>query len=310
MTANASKAMYLENLPHVRGRLVENACLSRLSWFRTGGPAEVLFEPADEADLVNFLRRIPGSVPVTVIGVGSNLLVRDGGVKGVVIRLGRGFANIHMRGDIVKAGAAAMDVHVAKAAAKAGMAGLEFLIGVPGTIGGALRMNAGAYGQEIKDVLAHAHAVDRYGHIHELKPKDFKFGYRHSEVKVGMIFLSASFHVKSGQPELVAARMAEINEQRIETQPIGTRTGGSTFKNPEGQKAWELIDAAGCRGLKIGDAQVSEKHCNFLVNLGEATAADIEKLGETVQRRVKENSGVNLEWEIRLIGDQAVETVA
>lgn len=310
MIAERSQVSYLENLPHVRGRLVENACLSRLSWFRTGGPAEVLFEPADEADLVNFLRYLPCDVPVTVIGVGSNLLVRDGGVKGVVIRLGRAFADIRMRGDIVKAGAAAMDVHVAKAAARAGMTGLEFLIGVPGTIGGALRMNAGAYGQEVKDVLAHAHAVDRYGHIHEFRTSDFEFSYRHTNIHPSMIFLSASFHVKSGQPEEVKARMAEINEQRQETQPIGTRTGGSTFKNPEGQKAWELIDAAGCRGLKVGDAQVSEKHCNFLINLGDASAADVETLGETVRDRVKAHCGVELEWEIQCIGELAAETLA
>lgn len=296
---------YLEKLPHVRGRLVENACLSRLSWFRTGGPAEVLFEPADEADLVNFLRHLPCDVPITVIGVGSNLLVRDGGVKGVVIRLGRAFADIKIRGDIVKAGAAAMDVHVAKAAAKAGVTGLEFLIGVPGTVGGALRMNAGAYGQEIEDVLAHAHAVDRYGHIHEFRPDDFNFSYRHCEIPEHMIFLNASFNVKSGQEEAVRKRMAEINEQRQDTQPIGTRTGGSTFKNPEGQKAWELIDAAGCRGMTIGDAQVSEKHCNFLINRGDAKAADIELLGETVRNKVKEHSGVELEWEIQRIGEHA-----
>lgn len=303
MIAERSRISYLENLPHVRGRLVEEACLSRLSWFRTGGPAEVLFEPADEADLVNFLRHLPCSVPVTLIGVGSNLLVRDGGVKGVVIRLGRAFADIKIRGDIVKAGAAAMDVHVAKAAARAGVANLEFLIGVPGTIGGALRMNAGAYGQEVKDVLVHAHAVDRYGHIHEFKNSDFGFTYRHTKIQPSMIFLSASFQGRSGQPEEVRERMAEINAQRQDTQPIGTRTGGSTFKNPEGHKAWELIDAAGCRGLKVGDAQVSEKHCNFLINLGEATASDVEELGETVRARVKEDSGIDLEWEIQRIGE-------
>lgn len=307
MIAERSRISYLENLPHVRGRLVEGACLSRLSWFRTGGPAEVLFEPADEADLVNFLRRLSSDVPVTVIGVGSNLLVRDGGVKGVVIRLGRAFADIRMRGDIVKAGAAAMDVHVAKAAARAGVAGLEFLVGVPGTVGGALRMNAGAYGQEIKDVLAHAHAVDRYGHIHEFRSSDFGFSYRHTKIRPDMIFLSASFHVRSGQPEEVQARMVEINDQRKDTQPIGTRTGGSTFKNPKGKKAWELIDAAGCRGLKVGDAQVSEKHCNFLINLGEATAADVENLGELVREKVRSHSGIELQWEIQRIGEPGME---
>ncbi|MBV1900437.1 MAG: UDP-N-acetylmuramate dehydrogenase, partial [Kordiimonadaceae bacterium] len=299
MTGDERTVPFLQNVPHMRGRLAENANLSRLSWFRTGGTAEVLFEPADEADLVNFLRHLPMDVPVTVIGVGSNMLIRDGGIKGVVIRLGRAFANIKIRGDIVKAGSAAMDVHVAKAAAKAGVSGLEFFIGVPGTIGGALRMNAGAYGQEIKDVLAHAHAVDRYGHIHEFKLEDFGFSYRSAAIDESMIFLGASFKVKSGVPEMVKERMAEINETRLETQPIGTRTGGSTFKNPPGQKAWELIEAAGCRGMKIGDAQVSEKHCNFLINLGEASSADIEALGETVRTKVRENSGVELEWEIK-----------
>ncbi|MBL4638943.1 MAG: UDP-N-acetylmuramate dehydrogenase [Kordiimonadaceae bacterium] len=305
MTGEECTATFLKDMPYVRGRLAENANLSRLSWFRTGGPAEVLFEPADEADLVNFLHHLPVNVPITVIGVGSNMLVRDGGIKGVVIRLGRAFANIKIRGDIVKAGSAAMDVHVAKAAAKAGVSGLEFFVGVPGTIGGALRMNAGAYGQETKDVLAHAHAVDRYGHIHEFTLDDFAFSYRKCEIPEHMIFLGASFHVKNGVPELVKERMAEINEMRLDTQPIGTRTGGSTFKNPDGQKAWELIDAAGCRGMKVGDAQVSEKHCNFLINLGEASSADIETLGETVRAKVLEHSGVDLEWEIARIGAPA-----
>lgn len=304
MIAKSSAVPYLENVPHVKGRLVENANLSRLSWFRTGGPAEVLFEPADESDLINFLRHLPCHVPVTVIGVGSNLLVRDHGVKGVVIRLGRGFSDIQIRGGILKAGAGAMDVHVAKAAAKAGMAGLEFMVGVPGTVGGALRMNAGAYGREVRDVLVHAHAVDLYGHVHELKPEDFGFTYRHTKIHPEMIFMSASFHVQSDQPEAIRARMEEVHALRNESQPIGTRTGGSTFKNPDGHKAWELIDAAGCRGMRVGGAQVSEKHCNFLINLGEATAADIEALGETVRAKVKENSGIELEWEIQRIGEK------
>lgn len=303
MTVQFSHPDFIDNLPHVRGRLVENACLSRLSWFRTGGLAQVLFEPADEADLISFLRHIPTSVPITLIGVGSNLLVRDGGVRGVVIRLGRAFADIRIRGDIVKAGAAAMDVHVAKATARAGLTGLEFLVGVPGTIGGALRMNAGAYGQEVADVLQHAHAVDRYGHIHEFTAEDFQFSYRRCRIDPSMIFLSASFHARIGDAADILARMGEINENRQESQPIGTRTGGSTFKNPEGHKAWELIDAAGCRGMQMGGAQVSEKHCNFLINTGSATAADIELLGETVRQKVKEQSGVDLEWEIQRIGE-------
>ncbi|MFC3053037.1 UDP-N-acetylmuramate dehydrogenase [Kordiimonas pumila] len=302
MTVQFSHPDFLDHLPHVRGRIVENASLARLSWFRTGGPAQVLFEPADEADLVAFLRRIPGFIPLTVIGVGSNLLVRDGGVSGVVIRLGRAFADIRIRGDIVKAGAAAVDVHVAKASARGGLTGLEFLIGVPGTVGGALRMNAGAYGQEVSEVLQHAHAVDRYGHIHEFTAQDFKFSYRQCKIDDTMIFLSASFQAQIGEPAAIKARMEEINATRGETQPLGTRTGGSTFKNPEGYKAWELIDAAGCRGMRIGGAQVSEKHCNFLINTGDATAADIEELGETVRRLVKENCGIELEWEIQRIG--------
>jgi UDP-N-acetylmuramate dehydrogenase len=302
MTAVNMTKSILEDIPHVRGRLVEGASLARLSWFRTGGPAEYLFEPADEDDLVQFLRRLPTSVPVTVIGVGSNLLVRDGGVDGVVIRLGRGFADTRVRGDVLKAGAGAMDVHVAKAAKKAGVTGLEFLVGVPGTIGGGLRMNAGAYSQEFKDVLIHAHAVDRYGHIHEFKAEDFGFGYRSCKIDPSMIFLCASFHVENGEPEAIQARMDAISSERQDTQPIGTQTGGSTFKNPEGHKAWELIDAAGCRGMTVGGAQMSEKHCNFLVNLGGATADDIETLGEAVRAKVLEHSGVELQWEISRIG--------
>ena len=271
---------FIDRLPHVKGRLVENAPLSRLSWFKTGGPADVLFEPADEDDLVGFLRHVPSDIPLTIIGVGSNLLVRDGGVEGVVIRLGRVFADIKSRADVIKAGAAAMDVHVAREAAKAGLGGLEFMVGVPGTIGGALRMNAGAYGREVKDVLIHAHAVDRYGHVHELRPDDFGFGYRTSKAAKDLIFLRASFQGKTGDAQTIRARMDEISSERQESQPIGTRTGGSTFKNPDGKKAWELIEAAGCRGLRVGDAQVSEKHCNFLINHGAASAEDIETLGE------------------------------
>lgn len=294
---------FIDTLPHVRGRVVENAPLARLSWFRTGGPADVLFEPADEEDLVSFLHHLPGDVPITVIGVGSNLLVRDGGVDGVVIRLGRAFAAIDIRGDVVKAGAGAMDVHVARAAQKAGLSGLEFLVGVPGTIGGALPMNAGAYGREIKDILIHAHGVDRYGHQYELGVADFDYEYRHSgENAKKLIFTRASFQAQTGNPDEIRERMDKISTERQESQPIGTRTGGSTFKNPDGQRAWELIDEAGCRGLRIGDAQVSEKHCNFLINHGGATAAEIEELGEAVREKVKAETGVTLEWEIRRIG--------
>lgn len=303
MIAQEKHMPFIDTLPHVRGRLVENAPLSRLSWFRTGGPADVLFEPADEDDLVTFLHHLPGDVPLTVIGVGSNLLVRDGGVEGVVVRLGRTFASIDVRADVVRAGAGAMDVHVARAAQKMGLEGLEFLVGVPGTVGGALVMNAGAYGREIKDVLIHAHGVDRYGHVHELRADDFDFGYRSTGAKTkGLIFTRASFQAHTGDAAAILTRMEEISSERQDSQPIGTRTGGSTFKNPEGKKAWELIDAAGCRGMRIGDAQVSEKHCNFLINHGEATAAQVEELGEAVRAKVKEATGVELEWEIRRIG--------
>lgn len=301
MTATAYP--FLENMPHLKGRLKEGADLARLSWFRTGGPADILFEPTDEADLQTFLRNLPGDVPLTVIGVGSNLLVRDGGVRGVVIRLGRGFSGILIRGNVLKARAGTMDVHVAREAQKAGKSGLEFMVGVPGTVGGALRMNAGAYGREIKDVLLHSHAVDRYGHMHEFKLEDFAFSYRKTALPQNLIFLGASFQVKDGNPEEIQKRMDEITSARSESQPIGTRTGGSTFKNPEGTNAWKLIDEAGCRGLQIGDAQVSEKHCNFLINHGNATATEIEELGETVRERVKANSGVDLHWEIQRIGE-------
>lgn len=304
---SASFDQFIDNLPHVKGRLVKGAPLAKLSWFRTGGPVDLLFEPADEQDLITLLKKLPTQTPITVIGVGSNLLVRDGGVRGLVIRLGRGFANISIRGNVVKAGAGAMDVHVAKAAAKAGMAGLEFLVGVPGTIGGALRMNAGAYGREIKDVLKHAHAIDRYGHIHELTASDFKFSYRKSAIGDDMIILGASFQASTGSTRDIEAKMAEISSSRAESQPLGTRTGGSTFKNPEGAYAWKLIDEAGCRGMRVGGAQVSEKHCNFLINDGTATAKDIETLGEEVRKRVLANSGISLEWEIKRIGEEVVQ---
>jgi UDP-N-acetylmuramate dehydrogenase len=302
MTSDMTQSI-LDKMPHLRGRLTVGATLARLSWFRTGGPAEVLFEPTDEEDLRTFLRHIPGSMPLNIIGVGSNLLVRDGGVKGAVIRLGRGFSAIKVRGDVLKAGAGAMDVHVARAAQKAGVSGLEFLVGVPGTIGGALRMNAGAYGQDVSDVLMHAHTIDRYGHFHEFRAAEFGFDYRSCAIDPSIIFLSASFHVENGNPDDIQALMHEITSTRQNSQPIGTQTGGSTFKNPEGRKAWELIDEAGCRGLQVGQAQISEKHSNFLINLGGATAADIENLGETVREKVHAHSGILLEWEIKRIGE-------
>jgi UDP-N-acetylmuramate dehydrogenase len=290
-------------MPGLRGRLVADAPLAPLSWFRTGGPAEMLFEPADEADLAAFLAACPPDVPVTVIGLGSNLLVRDGGVAGVVIRLGKGFQDIAVEASSrLRAGAGAADVKVARAAAEAGIAGLAFLRGIPGTIGGALRMNGGAYGGETKDVLVEARGIDRAGRIRLYTLADMGFTYRHCAVPDGVIFTQALFQGHPGEPEAILSQMNAITEARAATQPVNTRTGGSTFKNPPGAKAWELVDRAGCRGLRIGGAQVSELHCNFLIAHPGASAADVEALGEEVRRRVKEASGVSLDWEIRRIG--------
>ena len=304
----------IERLPAVRGRYTENAALAGITWFRVGGPAEVAFRPADRDDLAAFLMTKPADVPVTVIGVGSNLLVRDGGVPGVVIRLGRDFVTVDI-GTTVRAGAAALDLNVALAARNGGVGGLEFLSGIPGTIGGALRMNGGAYGKEIKDVIVGAEALDARGRLHRLTPADLGFTYRHCAVAEDWIFLSAEMQGTADEPAAIAQRMKSIQDQRESTQPIRTRTGGSTFANPtqpeaDGRKAWQLIDAAGCRGLKIGGAMVSEKHCNFLINTGEASAADIENLGEEVRRRVKLQSGVDLQWEIRRIGVPAARGAA
>lgn len=289
-------------MPGLRGRLLSNQPLAELTWFRVGGPAQVLFMPEDEADLSYFLSNLAAEIAVTVIGLGSNLIVRDGGVAGVVLRLGRGFNGIAIEGVNVRAGAAVPDVKVARAAQEAGIAGLSFLRGIPGGVGGALRMNGGAYGRETKDALAQARTVDRQGRIHVLANADMGFSYRHCGAPADYIFTQALFAGERGDPATIAAEMETITESREATQPIKSRTGGSTFKNPAGQKAWQLIDAAGCRGLRVGDAQVSEMHCNFLINLGGATAADIETLGETVRRRVQENSGIALEWEIKRIG--------
>jgi UDP-N-acetylmuramate dehydrogenase len=291
--------------PKLRGRLLANHPLAELTWFRVGGPAQVLFTPEDEADLAYFLAVLPPEVPVTVIGLGSNLIVRDGGVPGVVVRLGRGFNEMKVEGTSITAGCAVPDVKVARAAQEAGLSGLAFLRGIPGAVGGALRMNGGAYGRETKDALLSARAVDRLGNIHVLSNAEMGFRYRHCSVPEDFIFTQATFTGVPGDPAAIAAEMERITEAREATQPIKSRTGGSTFKNPPGRKAWELIDAAGCRGLRLGDAQVSEKHCNFLINLGGATAADIEMLGETVRWRVMESSGVALEWEIRRIGIRA-----
>jgi UDP-N-acetylmuramate dehydrogenase len=292
-----------KRLPSVRGRYREKADLSKSNWFGVGGPAEVLFKPEDAADLADFLRRKPADVPVTMIGVGSNLIVRDGGIKGVVIRLGRGFAGCRVLGAEVSAGAACMDVHVADMAAEHGLAGLEFLSGIPGTIGGALRMNGGAYGSDISQVLVEAEALDPQGNLHRLKPEALHYTYRHCGLPEGWIFTGCTLRGTPGDKTEITAKMAEIKQQRETSQPVRSRTGGSTFKNPPGHRAWQLIDAAGCRGLRMGDAQVSELHCNFLINHGDATAADLETLGEEVKRRVRGCSGVELEWEIKRLGE-------
>ncbi len=292
----------IDRLPQVRGRLSEGALLSTVTWFRVGGPAEVLFKPADRDDLAQFLRAKPADVPVTVIGVGSNLLVRDGGIPGVVIRLGRAFAEIKAAGMTIAAGAAALDLNVALTARDAGIGGLEFLSGIPGTVGGALRMNAGAYGAELADVFDHAEALDAQGNLHRLGKAEMGFTYRHSGVSSDWVFTGGAFTGKADDPKTIHERIQAIQAAREESQPVKARTGGSTFVNPPGHKAWQLIDAAGCRGLHKGGAMVSEKHCNFLINTGTATAADIEALGEEVRRRVRDRSGIELTWEIKRIG--------
>jgi UDP-N-acetylmuramate dehydrogenase len=290
-------------MPQLRGRLLPNQSLAELTWFRVGGPAQVLFMPEDEADLAYFLEHLPAEIPVTVIGLGSNLIVRDGGVPGVVIRLGRGFNEVKVEADSrIRSGTAVPDVKVSRAAQEAGLAGLAFFRGIPGAVGGALRMNGGAYGRETKDALIEARGVDRQGRVRVFTNGDMHYTYRHCGAPDDIIFTEALFQGAPGDPAAIAAEMDKITESREATQPIKSRTGGSTFKNPPGHKAWQLIDTAGCRGLKVGNAQVSEMHCNFLINLGGATAADIETLGETVRRRVRETSGVELDWEIKRIG--------
>ncbi|MEZ5970318.1 MAG: UDP-N-acetylmuramate dehydrogenase [Hyphomonadaceae bacterium] len=297
------------DLPQVRGQLLRNETLAPFTWFRVGGPADVLFLPADAEDLAAFLSQLKSDVPLLPIGVGSNLIVRDGGAPGVVIRLaGRQWAQIEtLDGGRVKAGAGALDAMVAKAAAKAGVGGLEFYAGIPGTIGGALTMNAGCYGSETKDVLIEATAMDREGKRVTFSNADFGFTYRHNALPDGLIFLSATYQGYADGPAAVSARMAEITSKREASQPIREKTGGSTFKNPigpDGEKlsAWKLNDEAGMRGYRRGGAQVSELHANFLINTGDATAADIEGLGEDVRAAVKAKHGIELEWEIKRIG--------
>lgn len=307
----AATSPLIDRLPVVRGSYKENAAMAPLTWFRVGGPADVLFVPRDADDLATFLAGCPADVPVLVMGVGSNLLVRDGGIAGVVIRLGSGFTAIEQVGDTqMRAGCAVPDVMLSKAALDAGLSGLEFFRGIPGALGGALRMNAGAYGRETKDVLVEAQAVTRAGDRVILSNADFGYSYRHSNVSDDLIFVSALFQAVPGERDEIEARMNDITSSREDSQPIKSRTGGSTFKNPggtdpNGPKAWKLIDAAGCRGRVRGGAQVSEQHCNFLINTGNATATDLEGLGEEVRAQVKMTSGIDLQWEIKRVGREA-----
>jgi UDP-N-acetylmuramate dehydrogenase len=293
----------INRLPPVRGAYTANAPLAKFTWFRVGGPAEVLFRPKDTEDLAAFLAAKPADVPVTTVGIGSNLLVRDGGIAGVVVRFDPGSAAINVYGSDLLADAGAASLHLANCARDAGISGLEFLCGIPGSIGGALRMNAGAYGAEIKDIVVGAQALDAHGSCHDLDVAALGFSYRHTAVEADWIFVSGYFRGRQGNSAAIGQRMAKIQRERTETQPIRTPTGGSTFQNIQGQKAWKLIDGAGCRGLTRGGAMVSQKHCNFLVNTGGATAADLEGLGEEVRRRVKKTTGVVLEWEIQRIGE-------
>lgn len=294
----------LASLPPVRGKLRAGADLSRINWFQVGGPAEVLFKPEDTQDLSHFIVHKPLGVPVTVLGVGSNLLVRDGGIDGVVIRLGRGFAECRAEGDRIVAGSGCLNSSVTTLAREHGIGGLEFLSGIPGSIGGALAMNAGAYGVETKDILVEATAVDPQGNIRTLTPQEIAYSYRHCGLPEGWIFTGAVFQGRPESSAVIAQRMEEIATQRNSTQPVRSRTGGSTFRNPEGHKAWKLIDEAGCRGLQQGGAQMSEMHCNFMINTGDATASDLETLGETVRKRVLDHCGISLHWEIRILGNK------
>ncbi len=302
MAAELFSNRLIDRLPVVRGRYTENADLSKVTWFRVGGPAEILFRPADSDDLADFLNAKPDNVPVTVIGVASNLLIRDGGVPGVVIRLGDAFGDIVVESLEIRAGAGVSNLKLANAAREARITGFEFLSGIPGSVGGALRMNAGAFGGETREILMKLMAVDGRGEKISLTADEMGYSYRHSQAAEDLVFTEAIFRGSQGDPVKIARRMKEIQTEREASQPVKTPTGGSTFVNPPGTKAWQLIDQAGCRGLKRGGAMVSEKHCNFLINCGDATAADLEGLGEEVRRRVLEQTGVKLEWEIRCLG--------
>ena len=298
--------MALAAMPRVRGKLKAQAPLAPLVWFKTGGAAEWLFEPADVADLCDFLKKIDPAMPVTVLGLGSNLIIRDGGVPGVTIRLGKPFATVTSAGkSALRCGGGASGILVSSSARDAGIAGLEFLRGIPGTVGGFVRMNGGAYGREVCDILVSCEVVTRAGEPETMQAEELRYSYRHSELPAGSIVVSALFQGRPGEPKAIAAEMDRIAEAREASQPLRSKTGGSTFKNPEGHKAWQLVDAAGCRGLKVGGAQVSEKHTNFLINTGTATSADIEALGEEVRRRVLQHSGIELQWEIERVGNRS-----
>ncbi|MBB3764354.1 UDP-N-acetylmuramate dehydrogenase [Sphingomicrobium lutaoense] len=293
----------MTEMPSVRGKLKKDAPLAKLVWFKAGGHADWLFEPADRDDLVEFIASIPETMPVMALGLGSNMIIRDGGVEGVVVKLGKAFASVEKLDDVtLKCGGGAHGVLVSSAARDAGIGGLEFLRSIPGTVGGFVRMNGGAYGRETCEILIEAEVLLRDGSVRTLSNEELGYSYRHSELPEGAIVLSATFRGHPEKPEAIQAEMDRIQEARENSQPVRTRTGGSTFKNPEGGKAWEHVDAAGCRGLTRGDAQVSEKHCNFLINLGNASASDIEQLGEDVRDKVKAHSGVELEWEIQRVG--------
>lgn len=305
----------LEELPNVRGRYTSNAPLGAKGWFRCGGAADILFKPADQQDLQDFLEKCPSKIPIHIFGVLSNSIIRDGGLRGVTIRLGREFANIEVKGESLIAGALALDANVARVAAENGIGGLEFFSGIPGSVGGALRMNAGCYGSETKDVLVECEAVDRSGQIHVLTPDQMGMTYRHVNVPHDYIFLNASLKGNKEAPEEVLARMDEIKKKREQAQPIREQTGGSTFANPsvielsqaglsDDVKVWKLIEGVGGRGLMVGGAQMSDKHCNFMINTGDATSSDLEALGEEVRRRVAEKYGITLRWEIRRIGER------
>ena len=296
----------LATLPKVRGRLSADAPLAPLVWFKSGGAAEWLFEPKDVEDLQAFLADLHPSVPVMALGLGSNLIVRDGGVPGVVVRLGKPFATVErLDATTLRCGGGASGILVSSTARDAGIAGVEFLRSIPGTVGGFVRMNGGAYGREVQDILVDCEVVLRSGQLLRLAPEALGYTYRHSELPDGAVVVSATFRGQPGEPAAIQAEMDRIAAAREESQPLRSRTGGSTFKNPPGTKAWQVINQAGCRGLRVGEAQVSEKHCNFLLNLGGASSADIEELGEEVRRRVLADSGVELEWEIQRVGVQA-----